>query len=94
MENKKNTTQTMLDMYREKKDEHLKHIDVEKIMKEYNEAMNKCQQEYDKIEQEKRANVIKTLTKDELKLIVDLYMQDLLSIYEKKSNSKVDIIVR
>ena len=96
MEKYENARQVLMNLF-DKKDidpEYAKKVNNDAILEEYQLAMDKCKKEYEQMEQEKRLNVIKTLTKEEKELIIDLYMQDLLSMYEKKSNSKVDIIVR
>ena len=96
MEKYENARQVLMNLF-DKKDidpEYAKKVNNDVILEEYRLAMDKCKKEYEQMEQEKRLNVIKTLTKEEKELIIDLYMQDLLSMYEKKSNSKVDIIVK
>ena len=96
MEKYENARQVLMNLF-DKKDidpEYAKKVNNDVILEEYRLAMDKCKKEYEQMEQEKRLNVIKTLTKEEKELVIDLYMQDLLSMYEKKSNSKVDIIVK
>lgn len=60
--------------------------EYERVMKEFRENNKKC-------EIANRREIIESLTNDELKLIVDLYMQEILSIYEKDHSAKVDIKV-
>lgn len=96
MEKYENARQVLMSLF-DKKDidpAYEKKVNTDAIIEEYNLAMKQCRKESEALEKQRRLEVINTLTKEEKALVIDLYMQDLLSMYEKKSNSKVDIIVR
>ena len=96
MEKYENARQVLMSLF-DKKDidpEYEKKVNNDAIMEEYHLAMKKCKEDYAELQKQRRLDVINTLTTEEKALVIDLYMQDLLSMYEKKSNSKVDIIVR
>lgn len=73
--------------------EEIKKVKNDALVKEYEEAMKELAKECNKREQENRASVIKSLTDEEISLVVKLHMQKILKEYEKQSKSSVNIIV-
>lgn len=96
METNENYKKVLMDLFDEKDidPQYRKKVNTDALLQEFSEAMKRCKENYAKIEKERRSEVIQTLTKDELQLIIDLYGQEIFSMYEKKHKVNLECIVR
>ena len=86
----------LIEMFGEDKfdPEYVKPIKTKALQIEYANVMEKLRDEAKIRKEQEKQKILESLNNDDLNRIVDLYMQDILAIYEKKNHSKVDIIVR
>ena len=74
--------------------EYVKPIKIKALQMEYANAMETLKEESRIRKEQEKQKILENLNKDDLSKIVDLYMQDIIHIYEKKNHSKIDIIVK
>lgn len=96
MKTNENFKQVLMSLFDEKDidPEYREKVRVDAILEEFHNDMKKFHTEMNELEAQKRKEVIQTLTKDELQLVIDLYMQDLIAMYEKQTNAKIDCYVK
>ncbi len=96
MKTNENFKQVLMSLFDEKDidPEYREKVRVDAILEEFHNDMKKFYTEMNELEAQKRKEVIQTLTKDELQLVIDLYMQDLIAMYEKQTNAKIDCYVK
>lgn len=74
--------------------DYVKKIKTNYVGREYKNSMRECKEYYAKIEERKKQEILENLNKNDLEKIVDLYMQDILKIYEKKNHAQIDIYIK
>ena len=96
METNENFKKVLMELFDEKDidQKYRKQVEVDEIMQEYRDNMAQFKKDYEAQIQQERIDTIKSLTKDELELVLDLYGQEIFSMYEKKNNVNLECIVR